>query len=225
MAEPGRTVSPSELGGSIHPGAEMLSAIEGVISNEEVEKQTDRLLNLFKNKKICVLLDRKWQHTAEKIHGWFQEKKVEIELMSYATPGWIQEVKCGTYTHFIFLGLPPCDKRKRGPLRMIRQAKSPTTADYSQMEYNFFTPAIDGGTGDLRVNNVVVVVRDPINTKKDYKQRISGHYLEHYLILDGKKHPSVLSASALGVFAGMIPLLALFLCFVYVQSQYLSNVL
>lgn len=199
------SVSPSEVS-SIHPGTENMSPIEGVISMEDIDKQTTRLLTLFQNKSICVLHDeRKWQHTADKITAWFEEKKVEAVQISYSKPGWIETIKTGHYTKFIFLGLPPCDRKRKGALRIMRPARSPTASDYCQMEYNYFTPSVlSGGNSSMSVNNVVVVVRDPINTKKDFKQRVSGHYLESYMILDGKKDPGVISASALGVFAGKI---------------------
>lgn len=198
------SVSPSLEGGSIHPGTENMSAIDGVISMEEVDRQTVRLLTLFKTKKVCVLSDeRKWQHNAEKILAWFQERGVEAEHVSYLKQGWIEDVKSGQFTNFIFLGVPVCDKKRKGPLRIMRPARSPTAADYSQMEFNYFTPGvINNGNSSMAVNDVVVVVRDPINTKKDFKQRISGHYLESYIFLDGKKDTSVVSAAALGIFAG-----------------------
>lgn len=202
MAE---SVSPSDIS-SIHTGTDNLSPIEGVISMEDIERQTTRLLTLFMNKSVCVLHDeRKWQHTAEKIITWFEERKVEAVQINYTQQGWIETVKTGQYTKFIFLGLPPCDRKRKGPLRIMRPARSPTASDYSQMEYNYFTPSVlTGGNSMMTVNNVVLVVRDPINTKKDFKNRINGHYLESYMILDGKKDPGVISALALGVFAGEI---------------------
>ncbi len=202
MAE---SVLASEGGSVINSGTENMSAIEGVISAEEVERQTVRLLALFKKKKkVCVLLDdRKWQLTADKMLAWFQERSVEAEQVSYTKQGWIDDVKNGQFTNFIFLGLPNCDRKRKGPLRIIRPARSPTAADYSQMEFNYFTPnIISGGNPSMGVNSIVIVVREPFNTKKDFKQRISGHYLESYIVLDGKKDPNVVSASALGIFAG-----------------------
>ncbi len=199
-----RTISPSEAG-SIHPGTENMSAIDGVISVDEVENQTERLLTIFKNKKVCVLHDGpgKWQITAGKIHSWFHERSVHVGQVSYANKGWIEEVRTGQFTNFIFLGLPACDRKRKGPLRMIRPARSPTASDYSQMEYSYFSPGIVSGKSiTMNINDVVVIVRSAINTKKDFKQKISGHYLEPYIILDGSKDPVVVSASALGIFAG-----------------------
>lgn len=207
MADPTRTESPSEAGSIqvvTNQAPDTISAIEGVISNEDAEKQTERLVNLFRttqDNRICVLHDdRKWQFVAEKILLWYQEKNIACELLVYTKPGWIDEVK--VFSHFIFLGLPPYDRGRRG-LR-LRSPKSPT--DGSQMEMSYFLPVPDGGSGGLQINNVVVVIREPINTKHQYKQKVSGHYLEHYLILDGKrKQPSVLAASSLGVFAAPSP--------------------
>ena len=204
MAEP-RTISPS-LAGSIYPGTDNSSAIDGVITAEEVDNQTERLLTIFKNKKVCVLHDGpgKWQVTAEKVYSWFQERSVHAEQISYANKGWIEEVRTGQFTNFIFLGLPACDRKRKGPLRMMRPARSPTASDYSQMEFSYFSPGvISGKTTTMNVNDVVVVVRGVINTKKDFKQKISGHYLEPYIILDGRKDPVVVSSSALGIFAGI----------------------
>ena len=206
MADPTRTESPSEAGSIqvvTNQAPDTISAIEGVISNEDAEKQTERLVNLFRttqDNRICVLHDdRKWQLVAEKILLWYQEKNIACELLVYTKPGWIDEIK--GFSHFIFLGLPPYDRGRRG-LR-LRSPKSPT--DGSQMEMSYFMPVPNGGNGGLQINNVVVVIREPINTKHQYKQKVSGHYLEHYLILDGKrKQPSVLAASSLGVFAGTL---------------------
>lgn len=213
MASPRKTASPTNesLSSQLGDTQTLLSAFEGVISNEDAEKQTERLIRLFKTGKkdeagkkdglrsICVLHDdRRWQHQANSVYCWYQDKKLSCDYISYFKPGWLEEVKSRNFTHFLFFGLPPCDRGKKG--FGLRKAKSPI--DNTQMEADFFTPTPQG-TGNLHVNNVVVVLPEKIYTKKENRQKIAGHYLEHYLKLDGQKPSSVLAASALGVFAGM----------------------
>lgn len=194
MASPNRTISPSE------PQAETLSAFEGVVSNEDAEKQTERLIRLYstgekdENRGICILHDeRKWSHTASEIYAWYHAKSLPCSIISYSKPNWLDNIKSSQASHFLFLGLPPFDRGKKG-FSIKRPVKSPV--DSSQAEVEFFS------TKNCQLNRVIVVLPEKIPTKREYRQKISGHYLDKYLKLDGNKRPSVLAASALGVFAG-----------------------
>lgn len=174
----------------------ILSSFEGVISNEDAEKQTERLISLFKTapkgkkNKICILHGKKFQLTAEKIHYWYQEQKLSSVMVPHDKANWIEDARDGC-THFLFLGAP---SYQRNPGKMFKRVtRSPV--DFNQMEYEFFM------SERIRVNNVAVILQDSVCTKKEYKQ-FSGHYLDHFVKLNGKKAPSVLAASALGIFAG-----------------------
>lgn len=208
-----RTVSPSVDNVSSSPGQrggdmDTLSAFQGVISNEDAERQTERLVRLYLEKsvglpdqqnsyKICLLHDdRKWHHAAHDVYHWYSSKGLPCHIQSYCDDGWfdiISKLKC---SHYLFFGLPPFEKGKKSFLK--RTPRSPVE---SQQEIDFFT--LGGGSpANLKINSIVVVLPEKISTKKEYRQKVSGHYLEHYVKLDGQKTPSVVAASALGIFIG-----------------------
>ena len=210
-----RTASPSvdNVSTSVSPrqrgDVDTLSAFQGVISNEDAERQTERLIRLYREKskvgipdqnsyKICLLHDdRKWHHAAHDVNHWYTSKGLPCHIHSYCDEGWFDEVQRLRASHYLFFGLPPFEKGKKGFL-LKRTPRSPVE---SQQEIDFFTLG-GGGSTNLKLNNVVVVLPEKISTKKEYRQKISGHYLEHYVKLDGQKTPSVLAASALGIFIG-----------------------
>ena len=196
MASTNRTVSPSEQSEHV----ETLSAFEGVVSNEDAEKQTERLIRIYsasKRDEICVLHDdRKWPDVAREIRAWYRSKSLPCSLTSYSKPNWFESIKGTTVpSHFIFLGLPPFDRGKKN-FSIKKTVKSPVDGSQAEMEYFSLKNCV--------LNRVVVVLPEKVQTKREYRQKISGHYLEKYLKLDGMKPSSVLAASALGVFAGML---------------------
>lgn len=214
-----RTASPSEASLSTHQQQRYnddtgtLSAFEGVISNEDAEKQTERLISLFKaaarkdpiHHKICLLHDdRKWQHAANDVHVWYNQKNVPCIIMSYCDDGWFSSLQQLKPSHYLFFGLPPYDRGRKGFLK--RTARSPS--DNSPLETDFFTPgSVLHKT--LRLNSIVVILPEKISTKREYRQKVAGHYLDRYAKLDGHKRPSVLAASALGIFTGKKTLIIL----------------
>lgn len=200
-----RTASPSDTLSQTAETMTLLSAFEGVISNEDAEKQTERLIKLYQtgkkdgHHKICILHDdRKWQHTANDVYVWYTQKEVPCHIMTYCDEGWFSEVQRLKPSHYLFFGLPPFDRGRKGFV-LKRTPRSPN--DSSPIEMDFFTPG-SITHHNLRLNSVVVVLPEKISTKREYRQKVTGHYLERYVKLDGHKRPSVLASSALGIFAG-----------------------
>ena len=182
-----------------------LSAFKQVISNEEAEKQVRVLTKLFiktargaGEKKICLLHNQQWLHTAKEVSNWYSDRRIPVESVSYEEVRWLENVKQSACTHFIFFGYPAHERQKR---RVLRSAKSPIES--STAISAFFTPKDGGGSvGSRRVNEVVVVLGDKLSTRKDHKSRFGDHYLERYLKLHFHKESAVVAASALGIFAG-----------------------
>lgn len=183
-----------------------LSAFKEVISNEEAEKQVRVLTNLYLNssrgssesgRRICLLYSQNWKHTVRVVGDWYThpDRRIPVASICYEEPRWFETMKqCGC-SHFIFFGIPPHERQKK---RGFRSAKSPIEASSTAVSI-FFSPK----EGGRKVNDVVVVLQDRLTTRKDLKSRFSEHYLERYLKLNGPKEPTVIAASALGIFAGI----------------------
>jgi hypothetical protein len=147
---------------------------------------------------ICVLHDdSRWTLAANEAYSWYKGKSLPCQIVSYFKSNWLDDVKSFQYTHFVFFGYPPFDCGKKR-INFRRAVKSPI--DSNQQEMDYFAPS-----NNRPLNSVVVILPEKISSKKDFRQRMPGHYLDKYLKLDGTKRPSVLAASALGVFAAPKP--------------------
>lgn len=186
-----------------------VSALRDVISNKEAEQQLDTLTKLFHQRtqtssglgpgrKICVLYNELLGKIAQDVGGQFANRQIGVEHIAYdKNPKWFESARKSESTHFLFFGLPPFERLKK---KRLKSAKSPI--DTAGVEYEFFAPSPPYRDTDLKVNNVVVVLRDPLTTRKDYHAQFKGHYLARYMVLNTRQPPQVIAASTLGVFAG-----------------------
>ena len=184
----------------------IVTAFPEAITNDEAEAQTAVLTSLFfkdkdrrEKRAICVLHNHKWREIAERVQNFYSEGRgIDTHLVSYDEAKWMDNVRTLRCTHYLFFGMPQYERSRRSILRP-RTPRSPV--DGSSSEADFFTPT-PYGSGNLKINNVVVVLLEMPQTLKD-RNKLLGHYLEKYLKLSGvNKPPSVIAACALGVFSG-----------------------
>lgn len=186
--------------------SETVTAFPDAITNDEAESQTAVLTSLFckdkdkpEKRAICILHNHRWRETAERVQNFYSRdgRGIESQLVSYNEAKWLDSVRALKCTHYLFFGMPPYEKGRKGLLRP-RTPRSPVDSNLAEAE--FFTP-VPYGNGSLKINNVVVVLWEMPQTMKD-RNKMSGHYLEKYLKLYGNKPHSVIAACALGVFVG-----------------------